>query len=126
MIWLEVRYVPVTETLAEGVRYGVTVEVLNASGIEREVFVFRSVDDVFMHPAMAYDMNVYPASKALALGAGDAFYRASVMTVTYPTSASAASAIRSFKARLRILVNQWRATRTEDLGNTEVEVYTAE
>jgi len=126
MIWLEVKYVPLTTNTADGVRYAVMAEVINSSGIEREVFVHRTDDGRYMHPAMAYDMNVYPAGQARALSEGADFYRASTARVEHPASATAASALRTFKARLAILVRQWRDTQTEDLGDVEVEVYTSE
>lgn len=126
MIWLEVRYTPQTVVSPErGVEYQLLVEVINASGIERDVFVHRTVDDRFMSAAMAYDMNTYPNSAAAALGAHAEFYRTSAVRVTFTASADAASARRSFKARLALLVRQWRDVQTEGLGDVEVEVYTA-
>lgn len=126
MIWLEVRYSPETQTVPSGVRYALRAEVINASGVPPEVFVYRTIDDVFMHVAMAYDLNVYPASKASALAQQADFYRVSAAPLVYETSAASAKALRFLKARLRLLVTQWKAAQTEALGDAEVEVYTAE
>ena len=126
MIWLEVRYATETVASADGVRYVVMADVINASGIARDAFVFRADDDKFMHVAMAYDMNVYPVGAGLAHAEGVDFYRGPSARVEFTSSAAAASSLRSFKARLKILLQQWRDTQTEDLGDTTVEVYTAE
>lgn len=126
MIWLEVRYQPQVVNGPEGVRYAVRAEVLSSGGIEREAFVFRTTDDAYMHPALPFDMNTYPAGKAQALASHADFYRERTVERSYPSSHHAAEAVRIFKSRLKVLVRQWQALQTEPIGDETVEVYTSE
>jgi hypothetical protein len=126
MIWLEVRYQPQTVSTPEGVQYSVQAEVLSAGGIEREVFVYRLADDAYLHPALPFDMNTYPSSRAAAVAQGAEFYRAKHATRSFASSLMAAETLRVFKNHLRTLVRQWQATQTSPLGDASVEVYTSE
>jgi len=70
--------------------YQVENEVTVATDVSDHIFVFNT-DDVFSHVATAYDMTTFPLTKALAITAGLAFYRASSVIKTYNTIPDAAN-----------------------------------
>lgn len=49
--------------------------VTSTVGIDQEIFVFQTADDVFSHVASVWDMDNIPATKASAITAGSDTYR---------------------------------------------------
>ena len=94
-----------TRTLEPSGVYRVKNEVLYATGIQREIFVFQVVDEEFSHVAYPYDMENVPVGKEAAAQAGNNFYRALEVTRDYDTLIKAMEFAVHSRDRVEFLVD---------------------
>ena len=72
MITIELTQI---QSVEPGPAYRSDTAVTSTVGIDQEIFVFQTADDVFSHVASVWDMDNIPATKADALTAGSDTYR---------------------------------------------------
>ena len=68
-----------------GPRYQVKTQVTYVAGIDRNIFVFNTETDEFMHVATTWDMENYLAGKTASEDADKNYYRGDVVVVDFPT-----------------------------------------
>ena len=113
--------VETTESVVEN-GYKVAMRVLEASGIEAEVFVF-SANDHFSHVATTRDMANSPPSQTYALEFNLPFYRAAQMEITLQTPVRAREAKEALDSRISGLISEWNSQPTPPFGGQTTKVY---
>jgi len=112
-------------TSATNGKYQVTHQILEATDIDPNVFVYKTATGVFDHFAVLADMEEYLTSKAAAETAGDLFYRQSVVTRTWDTINEMEADISIGKSRIQLLIDD---TKNNGIvfGNTTITLTPSE
>jgi hypothetical protein len=86
--------------------------------IEKEVFVFKTADDVFNRIATVADMTDYPNTKAQAVLDGKDYYRDAHFQHDYASLKQAADAATAIVGRLKALLVDYDAATNTFVGTT--------
>lgn len=114
--------VTVTHTQVRSVQagplYRVDDEVTASSGIDPEVFVFRTSDEAFNRIATVDDMMLLPNTRAQALIDGDDYYRLAQVVKDYESLKTADDAATTIVGRIKQLLVDYDAAVNEFVGTT--------
>ena len=92
-------------SILDGPLYRVKSDVLSASGIDKSVFVYKTITQAFDHYAVAADMELYPNTYAEAVQTGAMFYRLASVQRDWPTTLLMRSDVEITQARIQALLN---------------------
>lgn len=108
-----------TKSIAGPKEYLVEAKVIDATGIELDIFVFATESDRFVSVATPYDMQAWPVGRAAALAAGKMHFRARGVLRSNLTVASAEYFLSVTQSRVRMLQSAWTAV-VDQYPSTEI------
>jgi len=108
-----------SRTVDEGPVFKVDTKVTYASGIAREIFVFKTDTQDFSHVATVYDMETYPADYDTAVGDAVDYYRKDQAIVGYSSEQTAVDAADYTLSRIDSLARQYNTFKTEFEGSLD-------
>lgn len=95
-----------TEMLT-GPIYAATHHVLEATNITKNVFVFKTINDQYVHVATPQNILTYPDSKEEAKAADAEFYRADKLVRKWHSLQWATDDIQLIEKRINALLKEW-------------------
>ena len=114
--------VSITHTQVNSVISGPLYQVVDtataATGIDTAVFVYATSTSAFSHVAAADDMSLWPNTRAAAVTASLAYYRATTVTQAFPAIADAVNFATYNNQRLQTLVNDYNTVTHNFAGST--------
>jgi hypothetical protein len=114
---VSLRLVQVRSVVSDLFRVANTVD--QATGIDAEVFVFRTETGFYDRIASVSDvMNVVDVTRAAALAAGNPYYRQAVATKDCTALPEANDFATTVQSRLKTLVVEYNAATTAFVGTT--------
>jgi hypothetical protein len=113
-VFIKARFERVIPT--DGV-YRVDVDILDATGIDVDLLVFRSPEDTFSHVATVYDLETYPSSPV----PNCPFYRVRGAKVPFNNLRDAGAFEDVTRSRLKVLAVAWNSV-VEEFTGTEIVV----
>lgn len=96
-----------TKTIVGEDQYVIEARVIDATHIELDIFVFNTESQSYVNVATPYDMQRWPASRALAQAQGLAQFRARGVVHTEATPQLADYFLNVTKSRVSLLQTQW-------------------
>jgi hypothetical protein len=109
-------------SVQDGPLYRVKNEVVAATNIGKEVFVFKTATKKFDHYATVADMESWPDNYDDALANGKTFYRVSVVQRDWETTIEMEADVSVTKSRLAGLVQQMNAVQGTVNSNTTTTI----
>lgn len=108
----------ITRTIPSQNTYSINITIIDAVNITMDVLVFDVEYNTFSHVATVYDMESYPADRAVAHTQGLQFYRARGVTRTFSDVSAAINFESVTVSRLKQLTIDW-AKRTESFSSSQ-------
>jgi len=97
----------VTQTVEEGPLYRVNMEVLHASDISPDIFVFEVACDDYSHVATPFDLEHVPTTPEVAENDGINYYRQRTVTKDFDTVDAAREFSTYTRGRVGYLVREY-------------------
>ena len=104
--------------------YKIKATVASAEGVSYKLFVYKTVDQSFSHPATVLDVETYPDALTTAQTNNMLFYRTNTVEKTFTTHAAAVDFRNIIQTRLLYLARDYPAARAS-FGKTTSFVITA-
>jgi len=125
MAWIQVTQHQMVEPAPPPAttQYRLRVAVDAAQGIEPQLFVVATTDDLFSHVATVADLSAYPPDKATAQARESLFYRVAAIDLLLTTQTMAVAASDQTQARLSRVVRDWGAVSEQPFGGVATFVY---
>jgi hypothetical protein len=98
--------------------YKVKATVASASGVSYKLFVYKTVDQSFSHPASVLDVETYPDELTTAQTGNALFYRTNTMEKTFATQTEAVAFRNLIQTRLLYLARDYPEAHKTFSGTT--------
>lgn len=112
----------IVKTTPRADAYYVEVQVLSATDIEPQIFVFDVEHQAFTGVATVYDMRVFPSSRDAAIAANLAYFRAVGVVKNFQRIDQAEYFSSYTESRIKLLQEGWQVTRDGFVADETVTV----
>lgn len=115
----------VLDEVSDPPTWTVNMRILDAGGIDKELFVVSVETGAYAYVATSRDLVVYPTSRAEAVEKHLSFYRVSGTTKSWDRQSKAAEFALFVRGRVSLVVDDWAYDKSLPFGGEHTYVYSS-